>query len=41
MPVMDELSFERVKEALHWGIVIAIALAAHRGLKPADWISLR
>jgi hypothetical protein len=31
MPVMDELSFERVKEAFHWGIVIAIARAAHRG----------
>src|SRR6202022_2796360 len=31
LPVMDQLGFERVKEALHRGIVIAIALAAHRG----------
>ncbi len=28
---MDELGFERVEEALHRGIVIAVALAAHRG----------
>ena len=33
MPVMDELGFERVEEALHRGIVIAVALAAHRGLE--------
>src|SRR6266478_6294111 len=31
MPVMDELGFERVEEALHRGVVIAIAFAAHRG----------
>src|SRR3984893_15543391 len=33
MPVMDELGFERVEEALHRGIVIAVCLAAHRCLE--------
>ena len=33
MPVMDELGFERVEEAFHRGIVIAVSLAAHRGLE--------
>jgi len=28
--VVDELGFERVEEALHQGIVVAVALAAHR-----------
>jgi hypothetical protein len=27
-PVMDKLGFERVKEALHWGVVVAGVLAA-------------
>jgi hypothetical protein len=31
MPVMDEFGLERVKEALHRGIVIAVGFAAHRG----------
>src|ERR1700739_3251982 len=30
VPVMDELDLERMKEALHRSIVIAVALAAHR-----------
>src|SRR6266700_6752720 len=29
--VMDELGFERMEEALHRGIVVAVALPAHRG----------
>ena len=33
LPVMDELGFERVEEALHWGIVVAVGLAAHRSLE--------
>jgi len=33
MPAMDELGFEGVGEALHRGIVIAVAFAAHRGLE--------
>ena len=32
MPVMDELGFEGVEEALHQGIVVAVGFAAHRGL---------
>src|SRR5215208_2971723 len=31
-PVMDELGLEGVEEALHRGVVVAISLAAHRGL---------
>ena len=31
LAVMDEFCFQRVKEALHRGIVIAVGLAAHRG----------
>src|SRR5882757_5548662 len=31
-PVMDELGLEGVEEALHRSIVVAISLAAHRGL---------
>ena len=31
LPVMDELGLERVEEALHRGIVVAVGLAAHRG----------
>ena len=27
---MDQLGFERVKEALHRGIVVAVGLSAHR-----------
>src|ERR1700712_4423093 len=30
LPVVDEFSFESVEEALHRGIVIAVALAAHQ-----------
>src|SRR6516164_3306909 len=30
VPVVDELGLERVKEALHRSIVIAVSLAAHR-----------
>ena len=33
MPAMDELGFEGVEEALHRGVVIAVAFAAHRGLE--------
>ena len=29
--VIDEFCFQRVKEALHRGIIIAVGLAAHRG----------
>ena len=39
--VMDELDFERIEEALHRGIVVAVALAAHRGPEAADWIIFR
>jgi len=31
LPVMNELGLERVEEALHRGIVVAVGLAAHRG----------
>src|SRR4051812_8484511 len=31
LAMMDELSFERVEEAFHRGIVVAIGFAAHRG----------
>jgi len=31
--VLDKFSFERVEEALHRGIVVAVGLAAHRDLK--------
>ena len=31
LPVMDEFAFERIEEALHRSIVIAVALTAHRG----------
>jgi hypothetical protein len=36
---MDELGFEGVEEALHRGIVIAIGLAAHRGLDSRRTVS--
>jgi len=31
-PVMDELGLKGVEEALHRGIIVAVSLAAHRGL---------
>src|ERR1700679_1767577 len=31
--VMDEFGFDRVEEALHRSVVIAVALAAHGGLE--------
>jgi len=33
LTVMDELGFERVEEAFHRRIVVAVGLAAHRGLE--------
>jgi hypothetical protein len=33
LPVMDEFGFERVEEAFHRGVVIAVGLAAHRDLE--------
>jgi transposase InsO family protein len=33
LTVMDEFGFERVEEALHRGIVVAVGLATHRGLE--------
>jgi hypothetical protein len=33
LAVMDEFGFERVEEALHRGMVVAVGLAAHRDLK--------
>ena len=33
-PVMDPLGLEGVEEALHWGVVPAVALAAHRRRDP-------
>ena len=31
LPVMDEFGFQRVEEAFHRGVVVAIGPAAHRG----------
>ena len=33
MPVMDKLGFERGKEALHWGVVVA-GVTAHQNDRP-------
>jgi hypothetical protein len=33
LPMMDELGFGRVKESLHRGIVIEVALSTHRCLE--------
>ena len=41
MLVMDKLGFERVEEALHRCVVIAIGRGLIEALKPADCIILR